>query len=474
MISKTAKWSLVHFYVGEEGMKIVLKSYSLDKLLGGERFDLYPKGQRKSESWSGKKKKRFIKAVMKGEMNLGQIIVRYDTKTKKFSMIDGSHRLSTILLQFRKNKIKWNGKYWKDLEVEKQEQFERNASFVACVYTDITDAEAAEIFAAANDGEDVNEPELYNSTGGPLSDIVRIQTRPWKDRKDSYAPEYCEDILGQHELFKQLDEKWILRHAHELMAVIFIHEAYFHVVRGKTFYESGTANEKSSRQRLYWREDQRNDVKIDGYWDELVKDNPETAKKVLVRAQESMDIMYRFLDVCQPSMTELGQGTKPGKKFWNLFYFVRGLDLEIKKFKIKDYEAFLHMFIILDNKLCDRDDPKINPNGKNSQTPYEQEAGEWQPDDIKKRNELMLRQFYKQGSYNDWGVRAEESKATPKQRRLLYAKQGGRSALSGKKYPLDKMEAHHSLVPGYMNGSNKLDNLCLISINEHRQIHAQT
>ena len=132
------------------------------------------------------------------------------------------------------------------------------------------------------------------------------------------------------------------------------------------------------------------------------------------------------------------------------------------------------MFIILDNKLCDRDDPKINPNGKNSQTPYEQEAGEWQPDDIKKRNELMLRQFYKQGSYNDWGVRAEESKATPKQRRLLYAKQGGRSALSGKKYPLDKMEAHHSLVPGYMNGSNKLDNLCLISINEHRQIHAQT
>jgi len=454
-------------------------------LLGLMKFDLYPKGQRRSEAWSSVKRKKFIKAIMKGEMNLGTIIVRYDSKTDKYSMIDGSHRLSVIIREFFAGKILWEGKRWpgshnnpkaEQLTDKEKAKFLRNAWFTAVVYTDISDAQAALVFQEANDGQSVNEPEFLNSTSGPLSDLVRIFTQECP--KDSIAPSYCEDIMEYHKLYSGLKAmasssnkgKWILRNGHGHMTNVFFLEAFNYVARGKDIYEEDSGNDKPSRQRLYFRHSQKLDKQIFGRWDELVKNDPKKARKVLIRTQESMTIMNNFMEVVRDwnSPKLLGAGEAPGAKFWNLFCFVRGLELEFKHFKIKDYEEFLAKYSDLDMALCNR--------GKTLTvlTPYEQRAGHWQPEDMRVRNGLMIEKFRAMGDLNHWGVTAGDPSFTPKQRQTQYAIQKGICPIKNKKFPLDKMEAHHSRVPHFMNGKTTTENMMMISTIAHREIHAMT
>jgi hypothetical protein len=309
-----------------------------------------------------------------------------------------------------------------------------------------------------------------------LSDLVRIftQERP----KDSIAPSYCEDIMEHHKLFSGLKAmasssnkgKWILRNGHGYMVNIFFLEAFNYVARGKDIYAEDSGNDKPARQRLYFRHSQKLDKQILGHWDELVEKDPTKARKVLIRTQESMTIMNNFMEVVRdwnnPKL--LGSDQWPGAKFWNLFCFVRGLELEFNHFEIKEYEEFLSNYIELDKDLCYR--------GKNInvQTLYEQRAGHWQPTDMKVRNGLMIDKFRLMGDLNHWGATAVAPSFTPKQRQTQYAIQKGICPIKNKKFPLDKMEAHHSRVPRFMNGNPVTDNMMMISTIAHREIHAMT
>ena len=104
------------------------------KMLIDKMLDLYPKQQRRSESWTMAKRERFIVSIMNGIMNLGPIIIRYDSKTKKYAMLDGSHRMSTIWLEFFKDKIMYRGKYWSEFTPTEIRKFYKNAVFLAIVY----------------------------------------------------------------------------------------------------------------------------------------------------------------------------------------------------------------------------------------------------------------------------------------------------------------------------------------------------
>lgn len=485
MSSKTtaAKWKLMQAHLRENPRNA--KVLAIMILLGLMKFDLYPKGQRRSEAWSSVKRKKFIKAIMKGEMNLGTIIIRYDSKTGNYSMIDGSHRLFVIIKEFFKGKILWEGKKWpgshnnpkaKTLTDKEKAKFLRNACFTAVVYKDISDPQAALIFQEANDGQSVNEPEFLNSTSGLLSDLVRIFTQECP--KDSPVPSYCEDIMEYHKLFSGLKAmasnsnkgKWILRNSYGHMTNVFFLEAFNYVAMKNNIYKEDSGNDKPSRQRLYFRQSQKTDEQIDGHWDELVKADPKKARKVLVRTQESMTIMNKFMEVVRDGNNPklLGAGEAPGAKFWNLFCFVRGLELEFKHFKIKDYEEFLSKYIELDEELCKRGETLT------VQTLYQQRAGHWQPEDMRVRNGLMIEKFRAMGDLNHWGVTAGDPSFTPKQRQTQYAIQKGICPIKKKKFPLDKMEAHHSDVPRFMNGETTTENMVMISTIAHREIHAMT
>ena len=467
--TRTQKFELKEFCFGpysgtesSDGLPLV----NITELTGAGstlRFDLYPKGQRRSDAWTAEKRQSFVNAIMQGTMNLGQVIVRYDSVKDRYEMIDGSHRLSTISMDFFSGKILWKGRRWPntvhhqncpEFSDEEQMQFFKNARFTAVVYTDISESEVAHIFQEANAGEAVNEAEFYNSTAGALSDLVRVWTRVYA--KNSFVPEEFRSIVSFHPLFEGLGDKWRTRHGHELILIMFLHEALQQEGFGKSFYDEGTANQKASRRKMYFRYGNDGENSLIGYWDKLVKGNPKKARKVLLRAKESMDMMHEFMEITRDrnQKTALGGNEKPGKLFWNLFYFIRGLEKDYKNFKIIDPELFLDQYAVLDHNLQVRDGDKT---GK---TLYEQKSGCWQPGDLRSRNKEMLREFVRLGGMPAWGARGGISRRfTEKDKRTQYALQGGRCAITGKKTPYDKMEAHHTHTPFHLNGDNNIENM---------------
>jgi hypothetical protein len=483
-----AKFHLMEFHFGQEDTngaspgKLPKVSIDVLRLTNDLGFDFYPKGQRRSEAWNSDKRRLFINALMLGEINLGQIIVHYDSKTGRYFAIDGSHRLSTLQRDFRKGKLLWKGKKWPgaleappgipELSPEEQQRYYNNARFTAVVYTDLKQGEVSHVFSESNDGVPVNEAELYNSTAGTLSDLIRIFTRKYP--KDSISPDFCGDIMTWHPLFVNMGEKWQKRHEHEMMAVMFFHEAFSYIVHEKNFYKKGSENNKPNRQRLYFRYDQVNEKALIGHWEKLCEseEGEEIARKVILRAVESMTIMDRCMEVGRDRNNTglLGNKAKPGKMFWNLFCFIRGLDIDYKNFKITDYETFVDNYIKLDYNLTIRD-----PENLSRKTVYEQKAGGWTSNDMIERNGVMKREFLAMGDLNDWGVRGgQRARFTLKQRQFQYAAQGGRCAITGKKVPFDKMEAHHTHCPAHLNGPSNVENLEMVSIAAHRRVHAIT
>ena len=463
------KYQVVLMHYGDEDISSPLPTKSIAELLGMGKFDLYPKTQRRSEAWSDSKRVKFIEAIMDGALHLGTIIIRYYSKRDYYSMIDGSHRMSTIWLLFFDDKIKCRGKLWSDFKDFERKQFLKNAQFHTVVYTDITDGQSALIFQEANDGRSLNEAELYNSLAGELSDIVRIMTRSEDDRQDSKVPSYYEK-LDQHPLFIHLGHKWRNRHEHEMVALQFILEAYFNKARKVklNIYDKGTANEKSARQRMYFRwvkNKKTGQFEIDdGYWDEVVNNNPNLAKQILNRASTNMKTMYNLMSAA-PKATSLGKSDKPGKLFWNLFYFWLGLQLDFPNVKIKDYDKFVGQYIKLDTILA----PHSGKKKKGKPTEYERLSGQWQPGDHQNRNAEMMKQFRKQGNFDTWGIYgATPRNITPKEKEVQYINQDGICPIEKRRFPLNQMEAHHSVTSYYNNGSNALDNIMLISTIAHR------
>jgi 5-methylcytosine-specific restriction endonuclease McrA len=498
------KYNFIKFSSASNADKRKAGSFTIKNaatMLIDKTLDLYPKIQRRSESWSLAKRERFIDSIMLGKMNLGPIILRYDSKTKKYSMLDGSHRMSTIWRDFLEDKIMWHGKYWSEFSASEQRKFYKNAVFLATVYKDITDGEAAQIFREANAGVHVVEAESYNATSGELGDIMRSWTRPLTPKLESEAnlPEYVLQYMGQQNLFNAnagLGKAWILRHEHEMIALMFLHEAYYYVVKGFNVQTSGSGNSQRSREQLYWRYDlnkkaleqgRREWEEVAGKWQVLSEKYPTKALQVLKRATDNMEVMHRLLQAGDPkNLGATKSAKKPGKLFWNLFHFWLGLQIEYPNIRIKDYKKFVSNYVRLDNYLsCDENGNKIT--SRSHSTPYSKLAGGWTPTDIKDRNGHLFNGWPERehstgmrkgwtmlGNFDAWGIYGTTPpKVTNKQRRLMYIDQDGKCAITNVRCALEDMHAHH-LNPVRNNGARNISNLILISAAAHREMHAAT
>jgi hypothetical protein len=429
------------------------------------KLDLYPKIQRRSETWNRKTKRSVLSCLRKGR-SIGVITLRYDSETGLYTMVDGSHRMSTIL-DFIKGKIKFQGKYYHDLSPEKREKFLKCMLHVH-IYRDISDEEASELFQQLNSGSSLNEPEKFNSYGNAISDLVRVIAN---NNHKTDIPPWAEKLLGEkkHKLFTLLGTKWRIRHGHEKIAYTVLYNIFTLYSGKKNIYDKGASNTEEARQKMYQKYGNFGDPSI-GQWKEMADDDLgfELQIKIVKEWIRVLDTMHDLVAAAPLKVKSFGTGTTPGGVFWNLYHFVLGLEI--------DYASKRSIPVIKDPKLFVAGYLKAHrkENIKKSDgtySVYKSINGKWMPTQHEDRNKIIMKSMKKVG-HQKWGISIRDSKRafSMSDIELRYLNFGGKSEMSGKKMDLKDMDAHH-IVAWADGGRSDYDNLQLLGREEHRDEH---
>jgi hypothetical protein len=290
-----------------------------------ELIDCLPVGQRlpilKGLELYGEKAVSIISCILEGE-HIGVITIVKISDTEayefEFESIDGGHR-KRYIFAYVDNQFSVNGKFFKDLTSEEQEEFlDYDLDF--CVYKPLSVFRKGEIFRHLNTSDDVNFIEMLNSYGDiPIANFCRETVRVVQQIANTCHELFEMSATGKANRYLDFIND---RLKHDLM---FARIVYRYT---QDEYLGGSSDENLTK---------------------MYNDNSIDVSKLKTKSKAHLDFLLRMAVARNNSMgLKLNQ-----REFKMLSYIWFHLSDTYKTFKITDYDKFYNTFKVAFEILCD-------------------------------------------------------------------------------------------------------------------------